>query len=284
MMNLKLAHSETHPKSQMVMIDADKAIKMLEQNTNNRPLNEWHVQNLAAQMVSGAWKFNGDAIRMDVDGRILDGQHRLWAIVNSNTKHRMLVITGLDREVFSTIDTGRKRGARDVLAIAGYVNGNQLGAVARLVAVSGLSSDWNGHRRYADRTVPTNDEILRTVEQNPRLVDAVRRVGTSDFKLVSKYTTKTIVGFVYYWLTEIDFDEAEEFFARLEYAENLSRKDPESLFRKRVMESSDVRSKTSLGVHRVKMALMFKAWNMRREGKKGTLLRWTPSERFPTPL
>lgn len=280
-----MAHTDTPPKSQMVMIDAEKAITMLEQNTNNRPLNDWHVSNLAAQMSAGEWKFNGDAIRVDKDGHILDGQHRLWAIINSNTKHRMLVITGLDRDVFTTIDTGRKRSASDVLSIAGYANGNLLGAIARLVVVSELSSDWTGHRRRANNIAPSNEEVLRVVEENPRLIDVVKRISSADFKLVRKYTTATTVGFAYYWLTEIDFDEAERFFARLEYAENLSRNDPEALFRKRVMESThEVRGAAGVGVHRVKMALMFKAWNMRREGKKGSLLRWTPNEKFPTPI
>jgi hypothetical protein len=62
-------------------VTPDQALKWLEDtNTNNRSVRDIHVQRLASDMKNGKWRgFNGEAIRFDSLGRLVDGQHRLWA-------------------------------------------------------------------------------------------------------------------------------------------------------------------------------------------------------------
>jgi hypothetical protein len=93
---------------------------LLEHNTHNRPLNLPHVKFLAKQMKQGQWKMDGDPIKVSATGRILDGQHRLHAIVESDTTQQIIILYNVPDESFSVIDTGRVRQAADVLSITGY--------------------------------------------------------------------------------------------------------------------------------------------------------------------
>ena len=58
----------------------------------NRKLNNRHVELYANEIRSNRWKLNGDAIRLDADGRILDGQHRLHACVLAGIPFQTIVI------------------------------------------------------------------------------------------------------------------------------------------------------------------------------------------------
>jgi hypothetical protein len=60
------------------------AKEMLKRNFNNRKLNETHIRNLSNQMKLNNWLFDGTPLKFDKYGRLLDGQHRLNAVIESN--------------------------------------------------------------------------------------------------------------------------------------------------------------------------------------------------------
>ena len=100
------------PKASWVIVTPDMAVKWLDEtNTNNRQVREDHVSRLAADMLTGKWQGrNGEAIRFDTTGRLVDGQHRLWACVQSETPFETLLIKDVDPDTFSTIGIGAKKG------------------------------------------------------------------------------------------------------------------------------------------------------------------------------
>ena len=67
-------------------------------NPSNRKLNPKHVLFLSNQMTSGYWKENGQAIVFDINGNLIDGQHRLNAVTHSGCTIRALVCTGAESE------------------------------------------------------------------------------------------------------------------------------------------------------------------------------------------
>ncbi len=87
-------------------------------NPNNRRLDVNHSLFLAKEMERGTFRpDNGDSIRIDVDGNVLDGQHRLAAIVKVGKPVTMLIAKDVDREAFATIDTGKRRTVGDIVRI-----------------------------------------------------------------------------------------------------------------------------------------------------------------------
>ena len=81
-------------KYETVNITPAMAEKWLAKNLGNRHVRESHVATLVRDIRDGNWRQTGEAIKFDWDGRLIDGQHRLHAIVAAQTATRMLVVTG----------------------------------------------------------------------------------------------------------------------------------------------------------------------------------------------
>lgn len=62
-------------------IEPHLAESWLTKNVKNRNLTDRIAKKYARDMASGKWKTTGDPIRFDVDGNLIDGQHRLQACV-----------------------------------------------------------------------------------------------------------------------------------------------------------------------------------------------------------
>jgi len=114
-------------------ITPEVAAIMLENNPANRNIKKNHVDAMARDMIAGRWQTNGDAIRMNCDGSLIDGQHRLTACVKSGVPFQTVVISGLDADVRATIDGGAKRTHGDRLGMMGVSNATHVSAATRLI-------------------------------------------------------------------------------------------------------------------------------------------------------
>lgn len=124
--NLELAEQICGPSEtvehRFESISPSLALALLERNTHNRPISDERVQVYARDMRAGVWQDNNQGIAFGRDGKLYDGQHRLWAVVESQATVRMLVVRGLPPEARETIDQGRSRTLSDTLQI---VDGEQ---------------------------------------------------------------------------------------------------------------------------------------------------------------
>jgi hypothetical protein len=99
-----------------------RAKKYLLRNVCNRRIRPTWVDKLARQILEGRWVVTHQGIAFDEEGRLLDGQHRLSAIVAANKSVKMWVAYDEPGEARLVVDSG---GARDVLDISGsLVNGD----------------------------------------------------------------------------------------------------------------------------------------------------------------
>lgn len=108
-----------------------QAAEWLLGNVNNRNVRERIVRQYAADMSAGKWRFNGDAIRFNGDGNLIDGQHRLLACVESGTPFETLIVRGLSDDDKVTLDAGVKRNFADTLKFAGEGYPLEMAATAR---------------------------------------------------------------------------------------------------------------------------------------------------------
>lgn len=73
-----------------------------------------HASGLAAHMKAG--RFEGiDTIKLDSDGNVIDGQHRLCAIVESGIPQHMIIVSSVPDAVKQYLDQGAKRNEGDRL-------------------------------------------------------------------------------------------------------------------------------------------------------------------------
>lgn len=102
-------------------ITPEIAVEMLKKNTNNyRRVTETRVNQYARKMELGFWQENGEPIQFSKDGELLNGQHRLAAIIKSNTTQRMVVVYDVDADVF---DSGKNRSLKEYSGINSSVGG-----------------------------------------------------------------------------------------------------------------------------------------------------------------
>ena len=195
----------------IVNITPKRASELLAKNTNNRHLSEKKVNEHAAAMSSGAWVFNGDAIRISKSGRLLDGQHRLSAIVKSGTTQQFVLVEGLPDDVFTTIDTGRRRSASDVVGIAGIKNANCVAAAAKLAIVfSKVGKPIIG----THSAQPTNAEILNFAEENPEISKCTSAVYSC--RWLKKYGQASLSAFcMFIFKKEFGEEKTKLFFDQL---------------------------------------------------------------------
>ena len=116
-MSLLNKKSKMKPQYAVETITPGEARQILEGNENNRRLNMATVDYYRRQIENGVWQINGESIKLDDRGYLLDGQHRLLAIVKANKPVTTLVVRGLSSEAFKTIDAGKSRSMSDYLKI-----------------------------------------------------------------------------------------------------------------------------------------------------------------------
>lgn len=148
-----------------------RAQELLDRNPHNRHLNTRRAADMARDIQNGRWAMNGDAIRINCDGSLIDGQHRCAAVVAAGMSIDTLFIEGLDKAVMNTIDTGRQRTLQDVLHLAGHADAKSLAAATRCAYL------WaRGGASRMNRLQPTRSELLDYLDRYPTLSDAVALV------------------------------------------------------------------------------------------------------------
>lgn len=132
----------THPKLEgievyLAEVGPEAANELLALNSKSqRSLSRLAVERCAVDMVTGDWMFNGASILISNAGELIDGQHRLTAIVESGEPQVLMIVRGVHPEAMSTVDTNRRRTYADVLKIAGYANH------VTLAAINGRNWQW----------------------------------------------------------------------------------------------------------------------------------------------
>lgn len=106
------------PETYWEEVTPDLAKEYLTLNKENRPLSQTKVDEWAKEMKQGKWRQTHQGIAFDWDGNLLDGQHRLAAIVASGRTVKLMITANLDPETYRVIDDGMARDSKDLLVVA----------------------------------------------------------------------------------------------------------------------------------------------------------------------
>ena len=114
-------------------ITPDMAKKILaHRNKNNRPIRYTHLEKLSEAIEKDEWKVTNQGIAFDADGNLIDGQHRLAAILQTRKTVKMMVATNMGASIFDVVDTGSKRSTGDALDILGSEHGRIVSAALKI--------------------------------------------------------------------------------------------------------------------------------------------------------
>lgn len=250
------------PEAAFVPVDPATAQRWLGRNYSNRKLRDSKVAAFARDMSTGNWQMTGEAIKFAVDGKLLDGQHRLHAVVASGATVTLLVIRNIADEAQSVMDTGVARTAADGLGFRGHQNVTTLAAAGRL-ALCVERNDWNNNN------APTHSEIYAWIDANPEIVRSA--------DLARAWARRTdcapaVVAYTHFTLAKIDVFEAANFWTAASDKVGLRAGDPVIALTNRFAEARRNRQPLTRAEQ---IGAIYRAWNYRRAGKELRLLRVT---------
>lgn len=254
---------KVHPKrsARFAVVTPAMASEWLGKNRKNRKLRPGKAARYARDITSGNWLATGDAVKFDHDGNLLDGQHRLTAILQAGEPAEMLVVTGLDPAVMNVLDTGAARTSSDMLLL----NGKQNTAV--VAAAAKLCLNWQaGNIKTSASTLvlnPTHSEILAFAESDPTIQWASSRA--QHFYGAGLKARPSVVAFCM-WLTgQIDAPATNLFFTSLAEMNTDGAGDPRYTLLRRLNAMQDERT-SQIG----QAWVIIRAWNAWRAGDRAT--------------
>ncbi|MCI0754775.1 ParB/RepB/Spo0J family partition protein [Teichococcus vastitatis] len=134
-------------------------------NTRNRKIVAAHVDAIARDIRAGNWMMNAQPICFSRSGRLLNGQHRLSAVIQAGEAIEVPVMRSLPEEAYDTYDIHAKRGPQLGVAFDSFGDKPLIAAAAVLLWKRELKP--TGIRNAK----PTPAEVMRIVEQHPRLLE-----------------------------------------------------------------------------------------------------------------
>lgn len=261
------------PTATVTEVTPDLARVWLRSNTHNRRLRKRAVTDYARDMAAGNWTLNGEALKFSTDGTVLDGQHRLRAVIEADTPVQMLVVVGLPLEAQETMDTGRKRTTADVMGLRGETNAQVLAAVLRRVWA------WdNGDTRFAGNYAATNKECARLLAERPEIRRSAE-IATRT-RNAFPHIPQSVLGTAHHLFSRHDLDETTWFFQRLADGAELPLGHPVLALRARVTSERLDSVRMSEARH---MAYLIRTWNAVRDGRSLDRLVHPPNSAMPNP-
>lgn len=265
-------------RSETRTITPDEAADLLTKNDSNRPLSKSVAHGFAEAIKRGEWKLTHQGIALDKKGNLVDGQHRLAAIVEAETPIETLVFTQVDSDTFDVLDVGRKRSAADALAIAGEKNTHLLASMLRIVWLYNTRPDssWSGGN--AGVTTP---QLLETLEAHPKIRDYVS-VGLD--VSVATGTIKSAAASASYLVSKAGSKKKlEPWFEGLIEGAGLTKNDARLKYRNHMLtlarkQAGEVRRRRDNREHVWLYLTAFNAW---AEGVNVPALRYTPTKQMP---
>lgn len=160
-----------------------RAQVLLERNEGNRQLRYETFTERLTDVANGRRQVNGETLIVSIDGKLNDGQNRLFAALLSGRTIETGIAFGVDRETIKTVDSGGMRSVGDRLGFDGVSNPKPRAATALLAL------------RVLEGRVPTKSEVENYYNANKALIELaheatptiVRRGNDAAFRVAALY-------------------------------------------------------------------------------------------------
>jgi len=256
---------------ELKLITPDIARQYLSLNKNNRRIREPKIVQYVKDMLSGRWKEGtAECIKISNTGNILDGQHRLTAIVKSGMSIKMHVATGLDESVFSVLDTGKSRNAGDVFTIDNAKNSNVVPSI--IAFYNQVSSGYKYHEH--ESTKPTNFMLLEMYNSDKAFWDYVSKKSLGFYDDFSKVLPPSFIGGLYAIFYKVRPDIADSFFIQLCQGIAIKNSTIGVLRNKYIADRISLRKLPRVA----KLAYAIKAWNCYVQGYELKIIKFDSSK------
>jgi hypothetical protein len=253
------------------------ADKWLKQGPNfNRGIGPQVVFRYSSAMREERWFFTGESVIFDSGEPgadvLLDGWHRLSAIVESGKGQWMVVVRGVPRGAFHYIDHGKGRVFRDTLHVLSVPNASFLASATSYL--TGFLKDG----RFTTNGLQDHERWGTYETHGGRLAELQEQYNK---RLPLKGVPAPLLTAAHFVLRQKDADEADSFMEELVLGDDLEADHPLTQLRQiirkfAVMDKKPSNLPTKLG------AGIVKAWNLVRKNEK--VSKFTLPSTTPQPV
>jgi hypothetical protein len=135
-------------RTEVRWIGPEEADKILTESQYQRKHSPSTVNKYARDMKAGKWEFNGAPMRyngeQEGNPQLLDGQHRLRAVIEANVVMPFLVISGIGKDSLRTMDDGKTRSLAQKFYIDGEKSADVLASMIQLLAAYRAKGRFSG--------------------------------------------------------------------------------------------------------------------------------------------
>ena len=191
--------------AKLVEVTPDLAAEWLEMNTMNRNISQTTVKRYALAMLAGEWQQNGQTITIAEDGTVLDGQHRLWAVIEAGVTVTFLVVFNVSKDAIATIDSGVTRTFRHVLQIKGSKHAS---TAATLTKFAWIYDNFDAELSDSSAKIAVRNPVLEIYyDDNTALIEQAAAIADTG----CHHFTKSHMAFCIYLFLRKNPGRAETF-------------------------------------------------------------------------
>lgn len=276
--------------TQLELITPELAKELLKKNSSNRPLNDITVKWYAKQMTNNQWTISGQTISISDDNRLIDGQHRLKAVIESGKSIYFNIAYNVPFESFVNYDSLRSRGLKDTFAVSGIANYTNIAAIlSKYISLKnsnlayagfGTSIKSSGGISKEDKIKLSNIEYLHLYNTNPKLFDEIVNISDTLYSKIRLFSGSQIGGIMCVLIIDKNHNKEKvySFFRQLFYNENVENKSIYNL-REKLIKGNIGNYKM---VPKLKYIFLLKCWNAYVLGREIKTYSFSDSETIPT--
>jgi len=148
----------------------------------NRQISDRRVEQYSTSYGNGTWDAYSSVIHVDDDGALVNGFHRCYAAVMSNTAFNTIFVVTPDRRLTdNTVDTGRPRSAADTLHKMGFKNHKSMSTAIRMV----ITHQKKGFP-FDSRVIVTNAMVSDYALNNKHRLDMINKhIASQTYRVTS---------------------------------------------------------------------------------------------------
>lgn len=258
-----------HVKTEFMLVTPEMAESWLDKNLDkNRKFRELLESKYHSAMQRGRWnERSGETIKFDDGGNLIDGQHRLSALMRYGKPLWFSVSYNCAQDAFKNLDTGATRKGPDVLSID-LEDGKNLNILSSVLTLIHRSVTGFNQATFS----PTNDMIIELAREHPDVQESIAFV--LQHRAPKGFVSPSMMAFMHYQITRKHNRQiADNYVLAILDGEPCKNDQPLKMMRRRLIDNL-------CSQHKMKrltvLALLVKSWNAfydcRKLNKSG--LRW----------
>lgn len=254
-------------------VTPEQAAKYLANSVPNRSVPQSKIRDYADTMLRGYWDVNGENIKFDEFGRLMDGQTRLKAIILAGIPVELIIARDVPIKVFPSIDGGQSRKASHFLDFLECQNSTKISGALRI-----LMAYQRGQINTQVRHQVIKRELGEFYAEHSRISEFVNVADRAGRMFRGSGFTPSAALFFFYAIDCTNPTMAQKFTEKLLSGSDLSPGSPILALRYLLQKKQDVNSRMNVATS---LAMAIKAWDFFTKGKSSQILRFTSKESFP---